>query len=184
MCQNQVLFEGRHLHLLRRGTWEYVKRPLINGIVILVAVTNDDQLVLIEQFRPAVRANVIELPAGLSGDLPGRRDELLTAAARRELLEETGYDAGRIHPLVSGPPSAGASSELVTFYLATDLQRRHAGGGAHTENISVHTVKIDAVADWLEQVRHERGAMVDPKVYAGLYFALAHRQTAAQKGPA
>ena len=181
-ADSQLLFEGKHLHLLCRGTWEYVKRPLINGIVVLVALTDDDELVLIEQFRPPVQASVIELPAGLSGDIPGQHAETLADAARRELLEETGYDPGRLQPLVAGPPSPGASCELVTFYLATALRKVHAGGGDHTEDITVHAIKLDAVADWIEQARRERGVLVDPKVYAGLYFALTRRHPAAQKG--
>ena len=51
----------------------------------IVAVTSDGRLLLVEQFRIPVGKNVIELPAGLVGDLPGQEEESLKLAAQREL---------------------------------------------------------------------------------------------------
>jgi ADP-ribose pyrophosphatase len=135
--------------------------------VAIVPVTGKGEFVLVEQYRIPVAAPVIEVPAGLADVVDGR-NEPLEEAARRELLEETGYDAPRLQYLFTGPPSAGLSSEVVTFYLATDVQRVEAGGGDANENIQVHTVPLAAVDDWLEQQANS-GKLIDPKVYTGLY---------------
>ena len=57
----------------------------------------DQKLLLVEQYRIPVHAQTIELPAGIIGDEPGgSADEAHAEAARRELIEETGYEAGNI----------------------------------------------------------------------------------------
>ena len=113
---------------------------------------------------------VIELPAGLMGDSHEHESETVEIAAQRELEEETGYAAWELRELTSGPPSAGMSSEVVTFLLATKLERKSAGGGVHHEAIELHEIPLADVPQWLEK-RREHGTLVDPKVYAGLYFA-------------
>src|SRR5436190_21784999 len=90
---DEVLYEGKFRRYVRRGGWEYVARRNVTGIVGIIAVTDDGKLVLVEQFRPPVGKNVIEIPAGLAGDVAGSEHEALAEAARRELLEETGYEA-------------------------------------------------------------------------------------------
>ena len=101
----EVIYEGKHVRLVRRGEWEYVTRKNVTGIVGIVAVTDEGKLLLVEQPRPPLNRNVIELPAGLAGDVAGQEGEELANAARRELLEETGY-AGEIsivaHTWLSG----------------------------------------------------------------------------------
>jgi ADP-ribose pyrophosphatase len=161
---------GEFLELIRVGHWEYARRTNSPGAVVIVPLTDDGRLVLIEQFRIPVQCRVVELPAGLIGDSHADQGETIESAARRELEEETGYAPWELRELTAGPPSAGMSSEVVTFLLATKLERKNAGGGVHSESIEVHEVPLADVPRWLEQ-RRDHGALVDPKVYAGLYFA-------------
>lgn len=170
MDADAVLGEGCHLRLVRRGGWEYAERTRGTGVVVLVAVTSDGRLLLTEQYRPPVGRWVVELPAGLAGDRPEEAGESLEAAARRELREETGFEASGFVRLTAGPPSAGLSSEVVTFLRATGLRQVGPGGGEGGEAITVHAVPLGAVPAWLEAAER-RGCLVDPKVYAGLYFA-------------
>jgi ADP-ribose pyrophosphatase len=115
-----------------------------------------------------LRASVIELPAGLAGDVPEDADEPLEAAARRELVEETGYEATNLERLFEGPLSAGMTTEVVTFFRATGLTKTGAGGGDGSESITVHEVPLAEADRWLAG-QAAAGKLVDPKVYVGLY---------------
>jgi ADP-ribose pyrophosphatase len=165
----KILAEGRFLTLVDDNGWEYVTRPGVAGIVVIVAITDDGKLLLVEQHRPAVRRRVIELPAGLVGDADDRRAEGLAEAARRELEEETGYAAGELAVLMEAPTAVGVSDENVTFYQARGLTRVGPGGGDDTEDITVHEVALGDVGAFLADARG-RGLLVDAKIYAGLYL--------------
>jgi ADP-ribose pyrophosphatase len=164
-----VLAAGKYLRLVKRGRWEFADRHNTTGAVVIVAVTPTRCLLLVEQFRVPLNAPTIELPAGLVGDEPGTAGEALEIAARRELLEETGYAATRFTYLTHGPTSAGLSTEVVTLLQAHDLRREHAGGGVGHEAITVHEVPLGDAHAWLT-ARIAAGTHVDPKVFAGLYF--------------
>ncbi len=165
----RVVSEGKFVRLLIKDGWEYVERPNCTGVVIIVAMTVDGKLLFTEQFRIPLGKSVIEFPAGLVGDRTGQETEVLEVAAARELLEETGYEAQRILPLATGPTSAGLSNELVTLVQAVGLTRRSVGGGEGSERITVHEVPLGDVERWLHQ-QEQRGKLVDPKIYAGLYL--------------
>lgn len=175
MTQTQTLCNGRWLRLMRRGRWEYAERTNPGGGVIIIALTADDKVLFVEQWREAVHSKTIEMPAGLVGDLAASPDESAVAAAHREILEETGYRAGRIEFLMSGPSSAGMSNEMIAFVRAYDLTREHAGGGDHTEDIVLHEVPRSEAPTWLLAKMRE-GYSIDPKLFAGLYF-LDHAQS-------
>src|ERR1700759_4607932 len=91
-----TVYDGKYIRMVKRGKWEYAARKGVSGIVAIIAVTDDGKLVLVEQYRAPVGKRGIELPAGLAGDVAGQEDEELAAAAGRELLEETGYEASRM----------------------------------------------------------------------------------------
>ena len=171
MSRIETIGDGRFLRLLSRDGGEYAERPNISGIVVIVAVTDDAKLLLVEQYRPSVDRRVISLPAGLVGDQPGQEGEDLAVGAIRELEEEAGYRAERMEVLVAGPTAVGSSSDIATLMRARGLRRVSAGGGDEHEDIVVHEVPLSGVPRWLgEQASPER--MIDPKIYAGLYFAL------------
>jgi len=165
----KVVWEGRYIRAVVRGRWEFVERKNITGIVGMIPVTDDGRLVLIEQFRPAVDSRVVELPAGLVGDVPDQADEPLVAAANRELIEETGYRAGTMTRVFHGSASAGISAEQITFFLATDLEKVGPGGGDSSEQITVYEVPLGNVVDWLD-AQASQGAVIDVKIYSALHF--------------
>ncbi|MGH8164419.1 MAG: DNA mismatch repair protein MutT, partial [Rhodanobacteraceae bacterium] len=69
-----------------------------------------------------------------------------------------------------GPPSSGLATEIVAFFVATQLRRVGPGGGDESEQSEGHAVPLDRLPEWLKE-QAARGALVDPKIYAGLYFA-------------
>lgn len=170
MLEPTVRYDGKYLQVATRGSWEYVTRKNLSGIVCILAITDDGKLLLVEQYRPPLGKRVVELPAGLAGDGVGQEDEELATAARRELLEETGYEARSMERLAAGTPSAGLSDELITFFHAKDLTKTGLGEGDGQEQITVHEVPLEQVESWLD-ARAAENLLVDLKVYCGLYFA-------------
>jgi len=170
MTDERILHEGAFLRVKRRGRWEFVERVNARAAAVIVATTDAGELLLVEQWRAPVDAPVIELPAGLVGDIAGAEDEPVLEAAARELEEETGYRPGSLSRLAGGPPSAGLSNEHVVLVRAQELVRVGDGGGDASEDITPHAVALPAAADWLA-AREAAGVLIDPKVYAGLYFA-------------
>jgi ADP-ribose pyrophosphatase len=167
--RGRVLAKGKYLTVVDDGGWEYVTRQGITGIVVLVAITPARELVLVEQHRTPVGRPVIELPAGLVGDIPGQETESLAVAAHRELVEETGFEAREMVELPAGPIAVGVSDEVVTFFEARGLRRVGAGGGDDSEDIKVHVVPLATLEAFLDGKR-AAGLHVDPKIFAGLYL--------------
>jgi ADP-ribose pyrophosphatase len=162
----EMLYKGKFLALVKEGRWEYCERVNATGAAIIAAVTPENKILFVEQLRIPVGLRTIELPAGIIGDEPDASDE---AAAARELLEETGYQAAKVQALTTGPASSGLTSETVTLFLASDLKRVHAGGGVAHEEITVHEVPLSEVHQWLAD-RAKAGLLIEPKIYAALYF--------------
>ncbi len=162
-------YQGRYLILNETDGWEYVSRRGRSDVVIIVAVTPDNKLLLVEQYRIPVTAFTIELPAGLVGDQAGQSDESLEQAADRELLEETGFQAESLSLLHRGPTSAGLCDEQMVIFHAHNLQRIHAGGGDDSEDITVHAIDLDQLPAWLN-AQSQAGKLLDPKIYAALYW--------------
>jgi ADP-ribose pyrophosphatase len=163
----ELLYEGRYLRLLQRGSWEYAERRHGGAAVIVIAVTPDGNLLFVEQYRPPIDARSIEMPAGLVGDT--HCHDSMEDAARRELLEETGWEASEVKLLLQGPTSAGMSTEMIGFVRATGLRKVHAGGGVDNENITVHEVPVQDAPRWLTEKMRE-GYSMDLKLWAGLWL--------------
>lgn len=167
-----TLYEGRFLRLVQSHGWEFAERTNANGVVLIVPVTDQNELLLVEQYRRPVRRRCIELPAGLAGDEPGQDQEHLEEAVRRELLEETGFAAGRSMWLGRCASSAGLTNEMVDFFLAQDLRQESSGGGVAGEQIVVHRIPLAIVDAWLNE-RVQQGFLIAASLYAGLWLARA-----------
>jgi ADP-ribose pyrophosphatase len=165
----RVVGQGRYLTLVDDGGWEYITRRGITGVVVLVAITPAREIVLVEQHRRAVGKRVVELPAGLVGDVEGHEAESLVMAAHRELVEETGFQAREMVTLGAGPIAVGVSDEEVTFFQARGLARVGPGGGDDSEDITVHLVPLATLRTFLAG-KHSAGLAIDPKIYAGLFL--------------
>lgn len=167
----EFLYRGKFINLVREGRWEFCERVRQTSAVMIFARTQEDGILLVEEYRPPIARRCICFPAGLIGDAGSEDAE---TAARRELLEETGYEASEMRFLYDGPSSPGITSEYLSFFLATGLVKRTDGGGVQNERITVHVVPEASVDSWLDTQR-VAGKAVDPRVYAGLYALRAKR---------
>jgi 8-oxo-dGDP phosphatase len=120
---SEQVYEGRIISLRRdtvampgggSSVREVVHHP---GAVAVVALDDEDRVVLLRQYRHPVREHLWELPAGLRDE----DGEPPLATAKRELAEEALLAAGRWSLLVTVNNSPGFSDELVQIYLAEDL---------------------------------------------------------------
>ncbi|MCX7046291.1 MAG: NUDIX hydrolase [Candidatus Sumerlaeota bacterium] len=187
MKKSKMLLKGRHLLFFGgEGSWEYVSRAKSRTGAAIVAVTNEDRLLLVEQFRPPVGKSVIELPAGLVGDTEADEHESLKTTAKRELKEETGFDCRVMTILCRVAVLPGSTDELNVICMARQLSAigdgavekfkdgsiRHSkkrGKKAEGECLTVYEVPLATIDHWLR--RQERmGKLIDLKVYAGLSF--------------
>ena len=166
-AKTQTAWQGNHIHIKRQGSWEFVSRNTQRPAVGIVAIHDDGRVVLVEQFRPPVGESLIELPAGLAGDVTGAEDEALLLAAQRELEEETGYTATHWQPLISGYSSPGLTDESICLFMARGLSKTSEGGGVEGESIKLHEIPLDEIYDWLAK----RQQAVDIKLLAGLFAA-------------
>ena len=170
MGQNlkHTLYEGDWLRLVRIGHWEACERTHGQGMaVIVIAVTPADEVLFVEQYRIPLGSRTIEMPAGLVGD--DHAQDTLVDAARRELIEETGWSPGKVDVLLVGPTSSGMSNERIAFVRATGLTQVGAGGGVDSEDITVHAVPRAEAPAWLMRKQAE-GFELDLKLWAGLWM--------------
>ena len=164
----QTLYEGQWLRLVRIGHWESCERTHGQGMaVIVIAVTPADEVLFVEQYRIPLGARTIEMPAGLVGD--DHAQDTLIDAARRELIEETGWAPGKVEVLLIGPTSSGMSNERIAFVRALELVRVGDGGGVDGEDIIVHAVPRSEAPAWLMRKQAE-GFELDLKLWAGLWM--------------
>jgi len=168
----EELGRGRWVRLVRLGKWEFAERVRGSRAVMIAAITDDDELIVVEQHRPAVGGSTIELPAGLVGD--DSPDELAELAAARELEEETGYRPSRLIQVAEGCSTAGLTNERVTAFVAERVQRVGDGGGVEGENITVHLVPLTELDDWIA-TQTAAGKTLDLKLHTGVYWALRVR---------
>jgi 8-oxo-dGTP pyrophosphatase MutT (NUDIX family) len=136
---------------------EFVEHP---GATAVIPVLDETRIVLLKQYRHALKKYIWEIPAGT---LDPQESEL--DCAKRELIEETGYSADRWHKLGEITPVPGYSDERLYIYIAMNLLpvERHLD---QDEIINVHEVEF---SDALDMIR--RGEIQDAKSIAGLFLA-------------
>jgi len=164
--QPEVMWAGRFVRAMRRGTWEYASRANdINAVVILAEY--EGKVILIDQPRVGPDCRCVELPAGLVGDVD--RNATVEATAIKELEEETGFTCERVERLGDFYASPGMLSESFTLVRAHGLRRIGEGGGDEHEDINVHLVARADIPNFVEQKRAE-GFGVDVKLLIFMNF--------------
>ena len=156
----KVMWQGKFITAKTRGKWEYVGRARGIKAAVILAIDDDDVL-LVEQYRVPLGAYCIELPAGLIGDHDADEDALTSAA--RELEEETGYRAETMELVGEFFSSPGMVSESFSLVRAHGLHKVSEGGGVDGENIIVHRVALAELPAFIASKR-AKGCAVDVKL--------------------
>ena len=179
IVDRKIVWEGNFIRALLleyrdekgeiRG-WEAVERVNCSGIVVIIPVTKEGDLLLIRQFRPVLNNYVIEFPAGLND-----KGETLLDAARRELIEETGYTSEIFELMAEGPVSSGLSTEVLTVFLASEAlpaspALREKYPIEETESIELVRTPLMTAYDTIKEYRG-KGDAVDLKIYGFIELA-------------
>lgn len=123
----------------------------------VIAVTDKDELVMVRQYRHGIGRTCIELVAGVV-----EPDEEPMAAAKRELLEETGFGGGEWRQLLKLSPNAGAMNNYVYCFLATGVKKMGEQHLDATEDVEIHVLAKDEVRKMLDEGDIFQAQMVAP----------------------
>jgi ADP-ribose pyrophosphatase len=148
----------------RETTREIVEHE---NCVAIIAVDDEDNILLVSQFRKPVEKELLEVPAG--GIDPGETPE---DSVRREMREETGFLPQKVERLGGFYSSPGFCTEYLYLYLATQLVSSPLQA-EDSENISLVRVPLAQIPDLIVS-----GAICDAKSIAGLLTFLEHRKSA------
>lgn len=130
----------------------------------VLALTKNNEAVLVRQYRHGVQENLLELPGGIVDD-----GEEPLEGARRELMEETGYSAGHIVEVGQIYPNPALQHNTLYCYLATDVELTDVQHLDEAEDIEVHLVPLDDLIEMTRQGRFRHALHV-----AVLFQALSH----------
>ena len=172
--RDRVVYHGKWLKVIERkfqnketgqkGTWEVVGRPSRRRIALIAAVTPENELLLTKSFRVPLKKWTIEMCAGMIEETDPSEEQ----AARRELLEELGYEVGEMKKLMSGPHNAGMQNDELVVFLGWDAKRvqepRLEGG----EDIKFVKVPIKRLMTFL--LRPRKNLLVDIKIFGLIPF--------------
>lgn len=145
ILETQIVKEGKYLlYVILNGFYEVVfrKHP---KVVAIIALTDNNEVILIEQFRHGRNVQTIEFPAGLMD----KENETAMARAQGELEEETGHKAGTMLMVEAGSISAGMSNEFLYLFLATKLYHGKKEDSDESRGIIVHTVPLNEIEEFL-----------------------------------
>ena len=150
-CLDEVTLSNGHI-----STREMVLHP---GAVAIVAITSENEIILVRQYRYPVKEVLYEIPAGKleEGEEPA-------GSARRELAEETGYTAGEWRKMSSFYTAPGFCNEYMHLYLATDLVKNE----AHPDQDEIIVCEKIPLPKALQMI--ERGEIKDGKTILAIFW--------------
>ncbi|WP_226043109.1 NUDIX hydrolase [Natrinema sp. DC36] len=129
--------------------------------VVVIAMTPDDRIIVVEEWRQSVKRFDIGLPGGQLEPT----DETLEAAAQRELREETGYETDRLVPMQSFDPLNSLLNTTIHFFVATNCQKVGEPNPDEDERIRMQTESLETLRTWVRD-----GTITDMKTAVALLY--------------
>ncbi|TSC83214.1 MAG: ADP-ribose pyrophosphatase [Parcubacteria group bacterium Gr01-1014_19] len=183
--RDRVVYTGKWLKVIERkfrnkvtghkGTWEVVERPSRRPIALVGAVTTENELLLTKSYRVPLKKWTIEMCAGMIEESDASEE----AAARRELMEEMGYEVGEMKRLMCGPFNAGMQNDQLVIFLGWDAKKVREPQLEGGEDIKVVKVPIKRLIPFL--LRPRKNLLVDVKIFSLIPF-LTQRGTHGKSG--
>ncbi|MCM3766487.1 NUDIX hydrolase [Neobacillus niacini] len=168
--KSEEIFSGKivslHLQEVELPNGKTSKREIIKhpGAVAIIAVTNENKIIMVEQYRKALERAIVEIPAGKL-----EKGEEPASCARRELEEETGYECESLELLTSFYTSPGFADEIVHVFLAKGLTKKE-NSAALDEDEFVNLEEL-TLEEALQYVKEQK--IYDAKtIYAVQYLQL------------
>lgn len=164
--KSKKIYKGRIISVrddtVKMATGRVTSREVVMhpGAVGIIALTSKGEIILVRQYRKPVEQVMLEIPAGLFD-----KGENLTAAAKRELEEETGYKAEKIKKVFSAFMSPGYSTEKFHYFMTKDIKKTTQ---RYEEDEHIKVVKIPILAAW-RMVKS--GKIKDNKTIVGIAIA-------------
>ena len=152
IIKEETIFKGKYLRFKKKyfkdrngkeKIWEYVERNGISTFVAIFALTKNKEVILERNYRVPFEKWFIELPMGLCD-----QGEKEIEAAKRELLEETGYEAKELIPILRGKVSSGIT-EIASFYFAENVKLIANPSTDPAEEIEVIKVPLNKLVDFV-----------------------------------
>lgn len=170
--RSETLYEGRIINLrvedVELPNGKQSKRELIDhpGAVAVIAMTKDNKILAVRQYRKALGKSIVEIPAG---KLEVGEEPEITAV--RELEEETGYTCQSLTEVISFYTSPGFANELVHLYVAEGLVKKGEQSADEDEFLDVLYLSLDE----LEEMVHTKEVHDAKTAYALLYLKMNQR---------
>ncbi len=177
ILKDETVYAGKFIEVLRRHYraksgekkyWEMVKRTSSHKIVSIVGITPKKEIILIKIYRIPIKSYTIETVMGITD----HKGEDLKLTAKRELLEETGYQVKNALPLIVSPHNSGLSAWPVYFFVGLNAKKIKKPKLESSEDISVIKIPIKKIIPFL--LRPPSGIKVDIKVF-GVLLLLAQK---------
>ena len=154
ITKEETIFKGKYLKFKKKyfidkngveKAWEYVgKNNADSAFVVIFALTKNKEVILERNYRVPFEKWFIELPMGACN----QKEEKEIETARRELLEETGYKAKKLIPILKGKVSS-LTTEIASFYFAEDVELVAKPSTGSAEEIEVIKVPLNKLVDFV-----------------------------------